>query len=116
LLVQPGKWTIGLVAQNTWSFAGNDDRADVNQFFTNPFIVRQIKKGWYVNSAPIITANWNAESGQEWLVPIGVGLGKIFRIGKLPINAQMGYYNYVVKPDNGPDWQLRAQVNFMWPK
>jgi hypothetical protein len=116
LLIQPGGWTLGLVAQNTWSFAGNDDRADVNQFFTNPFIVRQIKKGWYVNSAPIITANWEAESGQQWLVPIGVGLGKIFRIGKLPINAQMGYYNYVVKPDNGPDWQLRAQVNFMWPK
>jgi len=116
LLIQPGGWTFGLVAQNTWSFAGHKDRAEVNQFFTNPFIVRQIKKGWYVNSAPIITANWNAESGQEWLVPLGVGLGKIFRIGKLPTNVQVGYYNYVVKPDNGPDWQLRAQVNFMFPK
>jgi hypothetical protein len=116
LLIQPGGWTFGLVAQNTWSFAGNSERTEVNQFFTNPFIVRQIKKGWYVNSAPIITANWNAESGQGWLVPLGVGLGKVFRIGKLPINAQVGYYNYVVKPDNGPDWQLRAQVNFLFPK
>ncbi len=116
LLIQPGKWTLGLVAQNTWSFAGNDDRTDVNQFFTNPFIVRQIAKGWYVNSAPIITANWNATSGQQWLVPLGVGFGKVFRIGKLPVNVQAGYYNYVVKPDNGPDWQLRAQINFMFPK
>ena len=116
LLIQPGGWTLGLVAQNTWSFAGNDDRTDVNQFFTNPFIVRQIKKGWYVNSAPIITSNWKAESGQQWLLPLGVGAGRVFKIGNLPTNLQVGYYNYVVKPDNGPDWQLRAQVNFMWPK
>jgi len=116
LLVQPGKWTIGLVAQNTWSFAGNDARADVNQFFTNPFIVRQIKKGWYANSAPIITSNWNAASGEQWLVPLGVGAGRVFKIGNLITNAQVGYYNYVVKPENGPDWQLRAQINFMFPK
>jgi len=116
MLIQPGKWTFGFVAQNTWSFAGQSDRADVNAFYTNIFIVRQIAKGWYVNTSPIITANWNAESGQEWLVPIGAGVGKIFRIGKLPMNAQVGYYNYVVKPDNGPDWQLRAQLNFMFPK
>jgi len=116
LLIQPGKWTMGLVAQNTWSFAGHEDRAKVNQFFTNPFIVRQIAKGWYVNSAPIITSNWNAESGEKWLVPLGIGAGKVFKVGKLPINAQMGYYNYVIAPTNGPDWQMRAQVNFMFPK
>ena len=116
MLIQPGKWTLGFVAQNTWSFAGQSDRVDVNAFYTNAFIVRQIAKGWYLNTAPIITANWNAESGQEWMVPIGVGAGRVFRMGKLPVNVQMGYYNYVVAPDNGPDWQLRAQVNFMFPK
>jgi len=116
MLIQPGKWTLGFVVQNTWSFAGQSDRADVNAFYTNVFITRQIAKGWYVNTSPIITANWNAESGQQWLVPLGVGLGKIFRIGKLPMNGQIGYYNYIVAPDYGPDWQLRAQLNFMFPK
>jgi len=115
-LVQPKGWTMGLVIQNTWSFAGNDDRSNVNAFYTNIFIVKNIAKGWYVNSAPIITANWEAESGEQWLVPIGVGAGKVFRLGKLPVNAQVGYYNYVIAPTNGPDWQLRAQVNFMFPK
>ena len=116
VLVQPGTWTFGMVVQNTWSFAGKSDRADVNAFYSQIFIVKNIKKGWYVNSAPIITANWYAESGQEWLVPVGAGFGKIFRIGKLPVNAQMGYYNYIIAPDNGPAWQLRAQLNFMFPK
>jgi len=116
ILVQPGGWTLGFTAQNTWSFAGQSDRGDVNAFYLNAFIVRNIAKGWYVNTAPIITANWEAESGQEWLIPMGAGVGKIFRIGKLPMNAQVGYYNYIVAPDNGPKWQLRAQLNFMFPK
>ena len=115
-LIQPTGWTIGLTLQNTWSFAGQSDRADVNTFFTNVFIVKNLPNGWYVNTAPIITANWEAESGEEWLVPLGFGAGKIFRVGKLPINAQMGYYNYVISPTNGPEWQLRAQVNLMFPK
>ena len=115
-LIQPKGWTMGFVVQNTWSFAGDDNRADINAFYTNIFVVRQIKKGWYVNSAPIITANWEAQSGQQWLVPLGVGAGKVFRLGKLPTNIQAGYYNYVIRPDSGPSWQLRAQVNFMFPK
>jgi len=115
-LVQPKGWTMGLVIQNTWSFAGNDGRADVNAFYTNIFIVKNLTKGWYVNSAPIITANWEASSGQQWLVPLGVGAGRVFRLGKIPTNIQMGYYNYVIRPDSGPKWQLRAQINFMFPK
>jgi hypothetical protein len=31
VLVQPKPWTIGVLAQNLWSVAGEDDRADVNQ-------------------------------------------------------------------------------------
>ncbi len=116
VLLQPTGWTMGFTIQNTWSFAGNSDRQDVNSFYTQVFIVKNLKKGWYLNTAPIITANWEAESGQEWLVPLGVGAGRVFRMGKLPVNVQMGYYNYVVSPDNGPDWQLRAQLNFMFPK
>jgi len=114
-LIQPKGWTIGMTVQNTWSFAGWGDN-NVNSFYTQVFIVKNLPKGWYINSAPIITANWEAASGQEWLVPLGVGAGKLFRIGKLPINAQVGYYNYVVKPDGGPDWQLRVQVNLLFPK
>lgn len=115
-LVQPEGWTIGLIIQNTWSFAGQSDRADVNAFFTNPFIVKNLPKGWYVNTSPIITANWDAANGEQWLVPVGAGAGKVFKIGKLPVNAQMGYYNYVIAPTYGPDWQLRAQLNFYFPK
>ena len=113
-LIQPRGWTIGFIVQNTWSIAGSSDRQNVNSFYSQVFIVKNIAKGWYVNSSPIITQNWEAEYG--WLVPIGAGFGKVFRMGKLPVNAQVGYYNYLVSPDNGPAWQLRVQLSFMFPK
>jgi hypothetical protein len=115
-LVQPKGWTIGGLVQNTWSYAGNDDRSDVNFFYSQIFVTKNLPKGWYVNTAPIITANWNAPSGSQWLVPLGAGFGKLFKIGKRPINAQAGYYNYVVSPEGGPDWQLRLQLNLLFPK
>jgi len=116
VLVQPGDWTFGFLANNVWSFAGNSDRADVNKGLINIFVALQLGDGWFVNSAPILTADWKASSDQQWTVPVGFGFGKLsFVGGKLPLNIQVGYYNNVVKPDFGPKWQLRTQVQVLLP-
>jgi hypothetical protein len=115
LLAQPGNWTLGVLANNLWSFAGDEDAADVNQGSLQYFIVYQLGGGWYVNSAPIITVNWEADSGQKWKVPFGAGGGKLLSVGKLPVNLQSQAYYYAASPDAGPDWQLRVQVQFFLP-
>src|SRR5437660_1097132 len=56
-LVQPGTWTIGALVNNAWSVAGPSDRASVNQMTLQYFINRNLKKGWYLSWAPIVTAN-----------------------------------------------------------
>ena len=114
-LVQPGDWTLGVLVNNVWSFAGSSDRDDVNKGFLQYFIVRQLGQGWYVNSAPTITVNWKAPSGQRWTVPFGAGSGKVTLLGQLPVNAQIGAFVNAVKPDVGPDWQLRVQVQLLLP-
>jgi hypothetical protein len=53
---------------------------------------------------------------QDWVVPLGGGVGKIFHFGKLPVNTQLSAHYNVVKPDFGADWQIRAQVQLMFPK
>ncbi|MEJ2721118.1 MAG: neuromedin U, partial [bacterium] len=116
VLYQPGNWTVGALANNLWSFAGKSEREDVNKGLINVFLAYQLGDGWYLNSAPIITVDWKADSGQKWIVPLGAGGGKVTMVGKLPINAQVGAYANVVKPDFGPDWQLRVQVQFFLPK
>jgi len=109
-------WVYGALINNVWSVAGDDDRADVNQMLLQPFVNYNLPKGWYITSAPIITANWEADSDNRWTVPIGAGVGKILRIGKQPINAQLsGYYN-VETPDEAADWQIRLQVQLLFPK
>jgi hypothetical protein len=115
VLAQPGNWTLGLLVNNVWSFAGNAEATDVNKGFIQYFIVRQLGNGWYVNSAPINTVNWKAPSGQKWIVPLGLGAGKLSFIGKLPLNIQVGAFYNVVKPDIGPDWQFRIQAQVLLP-
>ena len=116
-LVQPGQWTFGVLINNTWSFAGKSERGKVNHMLLNLFIVRQLGDGWYVNSAPIMTADWTAASGQKWIVPIGAGGGKLLMLGgKLPLNLQTQLYYNVVHPDFGPEWQWRFQVQILLPK
>ena len=115
VLTMPGNWVIGTLLSNIWSVGGGE--ADINLFTWQYFVNYNLEDGWYVVTAPIITANWEADSDHRWTVPIGGGVGKIFRIGKQPINAQLSLYNNVITPDDyGAEWQVRAQIQLMFPK
>jgi hypothetical protein len=98
-----------------WSLDTSSDPS-YNNFLLQPFLNYNLRGSIYINSAPIITANWEADSGDQWTVPLGAGVGRIFHLGKLPVNGQIGGYYNVVKPDDGADWQLRVQVQLMFPK
>ncbi len=115
-LTMPGKWVVGVLGQNVWSFAGDSDAADVNKFLFQYFINYNLDNGWYLSSTPTLTANWDASSGNRWTVPFGGGAGRLFKVGKQPIDISLkGYWN-AVKPDAGPDWSLAFTVKFLFPK
>jgi hypothetical protein len=98
-------WVYGVLVNNVWSLTSNHSGGSYSNFLIQPFVNYNFPDGTYVNSVPIITANWKAEGGQQWTVPLGLGVGKIFRLGKLPVNTQLGAYYNVVKPDEGANWQ-----------
>ncbi len=108
-------WVYGMLINNLWSLDTSDD-ASYNNGLIQPFLNYNFKGGTYLTSAPIITVNWKADSDDRWTVPVGGGIGRIFHLGRLPVNTQIGGYYNVVKPDDGADWQLRAQVQLMFPK
>ena len=109
-------WVIGALANNIWSVAGDSDRANVSQFLLQPFINYNLADGWYLVTSPIITANWMADSGNQWTIPIGGGFGKLFKMGKQPVNASLQGFWYAEKPKGGPDWTIRAQFQLLFPK
>jgi len=116
-LAQPGDWTFGILLNNAWSVAGKSEADKVNHMMLNLFLVKQLGDGWFVNSAPIITADWTADKEEKWTVPIGLGGGKlVFLGGKLPLNLQTQLYYNLVRPDFGPEWQWRIQAQVLLPK
>lgn len=116
MLVTPEHWVIGVLANNQWSVGGNPLRPDVNQLLVQPFINYNMPHGWFLTTSPVITSNWLASPGQQWTVPVGGGVGRVFKIGDQPVSAYVsGYYN-VIRPDNAPTWQLRTNVALLFPQ
>ena len=110
-LGMPGNWVVGSLFSNVWA---NDLNLFTWQYFINYNIPNG--NGLYLTSAPIMTANWDADSDDRWTIPLGGGVGKIFKIGRQPVNGQVSAYYNVEKPDFGADWQLRLQLQFLFPK
>jgi hypothetical protein len=109
-------WVYGVLVNNIWSVTSNKTGGAYNNGLIQPFVNYNFKGGFYLTSAPIATVNWKSDSGQRWTVPIGGGVGKIFHLGKLPVNTQLSAYYNVVRPDFQSNWQIRAQVQLMFPK
>jgi len=106
------QWVAGIVTNNVWTFGDVSENKFLFQYFVN----YNLPKAWYLVSAPILTANWNADSDQRWVVPFGAGAGKVFKIGKLPVNMNAQVYYNAVKPDGVGSWQSRIQLQFLFPK
>lgn len=125
-LTMQGPWVAGALVNNQWSVAGWGD-TDVNQFLMQPFVNYNFAHGWYLTTAPILTANWKESGGNRWTVPVGGGGGKLFRLGdvlgegigklaKLPINTQVQAFVNAARPEYAAQWQLRFQLQFLFPR
>jgi len=100
--------------QNNTNFAYGPQNGTQDILNIQPVIPFSLDRDWNVITRTIIPAIWlpslfPGDSNTS-------GIGHIFHFGRLPVNMQIGAYYNVVKPDNGPNWQLRAQVQFMFPK
>ena len=106
------KWVGGFVLNNVWTFGDLEENKFLFQYFLN----YNLPKAWYLATGPILTANWNALDGEQWVVPFGAGGGKVFKIGSQPININAHVYYNAVKPQSMGDWSSRLQVQFLFPK
>lgn len=89
----------------------------MNQSLIQPFLNYNFDDGWYLITAPVITADWAAEgSRNRWTVPLGGGVGKLFTVGGQPINMNLQVYYSVARPDNASDWQLKFTIQPLFPK
>ncbi len=69
----------------TWqaSFAGDDDRSDVNMGAFQPFAFYQLGQGTYLRAAPIWQYNFE---NNDYNVPLGIGIGQVLKKDKTVYN------------------------------
>jgi hypothetical protein len=118
VLAMPSHFVMGVLVNNIWSVAGTGSRAAVNQMLLQYFINYNMKKGWYLTTQPIITANWNttAQSGGVWTLPFGGGVGRIMKLGFQPVNINVQAYGNAVHVPGASPWTVRAQFALLFPK
>lgn len=127
-LVQPGHWTLGFLVNNVWSVAGSTHRPSVNQMTLQYFVTYNLKKGWNINTGPIVTANWHNQAGGDaangddttpggrWTIPFGGGVGRIMRLGFQPVNISANFYGNAVHPPGASSWGMRLQIALLFPQ
>lgn len=112
-LTQQNGWTVGMLANHIWSFAGDEDRADVNSTFLQPFVSYTTPDAWTFSLNTESTYNWTAE---EWSVPLNFVVTKLTKIGNQPISIGGGVRYWADAPDSGPEgWGARAVVTYLFP-
>ncbi len=117
-LTMPGHFVLGVLVNNIWSVAGSGSRPNINQMLLQYFVNYNMKKGWYLTTSPILTANWNtpAPSGSVWTVPFGGGVGRIMKLGFQPVSISLTAYGNAVHVPGASSWTARAQFSLLFPK
>jgi len=112
-LKQQGPWTVGLLFNHVWSFAGETDRSDVNRTYLQPFAAYTTKTftSFTLNSESAY--DWQ---GDQWTVPLNLMVQQLVKIGKQPVAFQLGGRYYAEGPSGGPEWGLRFAITFLFPK
>ena len=109
----PENWLVGVLVQNPISFAGDRDRKDANAMILQPFVTCQLGSGWFVRSQPQLFFNW--KSGKQ-VLPIDLGLGRVFRIGKQKVNCFVEPFWNITRDGPSPKYGVTFGLYLLYPE
>lgn len=113
-LKQERGWTYGALANHVWSVAGDDDRADINSTYLQPFLAFTTRTYTTFGANTEATYDWKAE---EWSIPLHLSISQILKIGAQPLSIQVAARHWVDSPPNGPQGtSYRVVAAFLFPK
>ena len=113
VLRQEKGWTYGALANHIWSFAGDDARADVNATFLQPFLGYTTPRQTTYLSKLEATHDWETS---QWTAPVNLTVAQLVKVGKMPVQFELGGRYYLDAPPNGPEWGLRFKVTLLFPR
>jgi hypothetical protein len=108
---------IGVFPQQWWSIGGEHGRPDTNQMNLQPIASLFFGEGWSIGYSGNILADWTAPSEDVWTVPVGLGLAKVVKLGRLPVKVQLAVQYMPVHPRiSGQEWNVQVSITPVIPK
>ncbi len=100
--------SFGSLVQWQTSFAGDDDRQDVELLTVQPIVIVNMRMAWYVRS----TATWTFDlENDNFYIPVGFGVGKVWREGGTILNAFVEPQWTLLHDDTAPQFQVFFGLN-----
>lgn len=104
--------TLGALANQIWSVAGQADRGAVSQMFIQPFFTYNWKSGAGIGAVGSITQNWETKI---FASSVAIPFSGITKFGKQIIQLAVGPQIPISGPNRG-DFGWRAQLTLIFPK
>ena len=112
---------LGALAYHIWDVEDDEGDADVSKTFAQPIFVYKFKSlfdqgGWYIRN-PDDLWQYDWEEGEFTLIPLGAAVGRVFSIGKQPVNLFAGGWYNAVSSDRAPtaDYAFKFSLSFLFP-
>jgi hypothetical protein len=111
------EYILGLFPQQWWSIGGSNGRPYTSQLNLQPIAAWFFAPGWNLGYSGNILADWMAPSRDVWTVPLGLALGKVVKLGPLPVKLQIATQYMVQRPRNtGQEWNIQFSITPVIPK
>jgi hypothetical protein len=102
-------WVGGIFPQHWWSMAGSPTTPVTSQTNIQYFLARLLPGAWQISMSPNILINWRADGRNQVTFPLGLGVGRTFRLGGVPILSLLEFQWMAVHPD---DFGQRFNIRF----
>lgn len=108
----PGKWLLGVFAQNPISYAGDRKRADTNALILQPFLTYQLDRGWFIRSQPQMIFNW--KTGKQ-VLPLDLAVGRVFKIGRQDVSLFVEPFWNIAHDGPAPRFGITFGASLLYP-
>jgi hypothetical protein len=110
-----GKNFITYVFPQQWFSVGGDGRKTSHMLLYYAF-VHVYSNGWSLGTNPSMSVDWEASRGNKLAFPVGLQIGKLRKLGPLPVKFDLQAQYYAVRPQvYGPKWNLQLQITPILP-
>jgi hypothetical protein len=110
-----GRWSTGFFIWQSWGLTNDPSKKAVNQLFGKPYFIYAVTEKWNLIYVPLgLSHSWKSPQGDDWTVPIGGGVRRLFKMQDKTMGLQFQAFDYVARKPTDPEWELRCTIEFLF--